>query len=74
MERYVYDPYGSATIYDDDWSEVRTASAEDNTRLYTGRELDAATGLYYYRARWYDTRTGQFTTRVVRIEPSADRL
>jgi RHS repeat-associated protein len=27
---------------------------------YTGRELDAETGLYYYRARYYDAQTGQF--------------
>jgi RHS repeat-associated protein len=63
VERYVYDPYGEVTIYDDDWSETRTASAEENTRLYIGRELDEATELYYYRARWYDTGTGQFTSR-----------
>lgn len=27
---------------------------------YTGRELDADTGLLYYRARWYDPQTGRF--------------
>jgi RHS repeat-associated protein len=27
---------------------------------YTGREWDAETGLYYYRARYYDPRTGRF--------------
>jgi len=63
LERYVYDPYGQVTIYDDDWSDTRSASSYDNTRLYTGRELDPTTGLYYYRARWYDTGTGNFTTR-----------
>jgi RHS repeat-associated protein len=29
---------------------------------YTGRELDSTTGLYYYRARWYDTHTGRFAS------------
>src|SRR5262249_36132370 len=29
---------------------------------YTGREYDAAAELYYYRARWYDAKTGRFTT------------
>jgi RHS repeat-associated protein len=29
---------------------------------YTGREYDAATGLYDYRARYYDPATGRFTT------------
>lgn len=28
--------------------------------LFTGREYDAATGLYYYRARYYDPFTGRF--------------
>lgn len=27
---------------------------------YTGRERDADTGLYYYRARWYDPQQGRF--------------
>ena len=27
---------------------------------YTGRELDPAVGLYFYRARWYDPRAGRF--------------
>ncbi len=27
---------------------------------YTGRELDADTGLMYYRARWYDPQVGRF--------------
>jgi RHS repeat-associated protein len=27
---------------------------------YTGRELDSETGLYYYRARYYDPSTGRF--------------
>lgn len=29
---------------------------------YTGRERDAATGLLYYRARWYDSQQGRFLT------------
>ena len=29
---------------------------------YTGREFDAATGLYYYRARWYDAKVGRFVS------------
>ena len=27
---------------------------------YTGREYDEQTGLYYYRARWYDPSLGRF--------------
>ena len=29
---------------------------------YTGRERDSATGLLYYRARWYDAAQGRFLT------------
>jgi len=28
---------------------------------FTGREFDSATGLYYYRARYYDPKLGRFT-------------
>jgi RHS repeat-associated protein len=28
--------------------------------LYTGREYEGYTGLYYYRARWYDPQLGRF--------------
>ena len=31
-----------------------------NPYRYTGRELDAETGLYYYRARYYDPAVGRF--------------
>ncbi|MFB0537486.1 MAG: RHS repeat-associated core domain-containing protein [Anaerolineae bacterium] len=30
---------------------------------YTGEHWDAATGLLYLRARWYDPATGRFLTR-----------
>ncbi|MDZ7615443.1 MAG: RHS repeat-associated core domain-containing protein, partial [Patescibacteria group bacterium] len=63
VERYVYTPYGEVTIYNADWSATRDASSVDNTHLYTGRDLDGATGLYYYRARWYDAGQGNFLQR-----------
>jgi RHS repeat-associated protein len=34
-----------------------------NPFMYTGRRLDAETGLYYYRARYYDTQLGRFLSR-----------
>jgi RHS repeat-associated protein len=30
---------------------------------YTGREFDQETGLYYYRARYYDAKVGRFITK-----------
>ena len=35
-------------------------SAYTPTFTYTGRQYDADIELYYYRARWYDSKTGQF--------------
>ncbi len=48
---YDYDVYGNIE-----------ASVEGiaNPFTYTGRELDAESGLYYYRARYYDPATGRF--------------
>ena len=48
---YSYDAYG--TIMDQ-------TGTVDQPYTYTGRELDSETGLYYYRARYYDPSTGRF--------------
>ena len=63
VERYHYTPYGEVTIYTDDWSSTRSSSLYANPYLYTGREHDAETGLYYYRARYYHARLGRFLSR-----------
>jgi hypothetical protein len=50
IERYMYDPYGQATVLDADWSEdADGASDVANEILFTGLPLDAATGLYARR-------------------------
>ena len=48
---YSYDAYG--TIVD------QTGTVEQ-PYTYTGREFDSESGLMYYRARYYDPRTGRF--------------
>ena len=48
---YSYDAYG--TIVD------QTGTVDQPYR-YTGREFDAESGLYYYRARYYDPTNGRF--------------
>ncbi len=63
LERYVYSPYGVVTIYDATWTNTRSTSSYANVTLYTGRELDSETGLYYYRNRYYDARLGRFVSR-----------
>jgi RHS repeat-associated protein len=37
--------------------------AEEAHFAYTGREWDADTELFYYRARWYDAKLGQFISQ-----------
>ena len=55
VTEYTYDTYGTPTITQgtDIW----------NTRLYTWREFDSETGLYYNRARYYSPKLGRFISR-----------
>jgi RHS repeat-associated protein len=48
---YTYDSYGNLTA---------SSGSVSNPFQYTGRELDTETGLYYYRARYYDPSAGRF--------------
>jgi RHS repeat-associated protein len=41
---------------------LESGAANDNAFQYTGRENDG-TGLYYYRARYYDPETGRFISQ-----------
>ena len=50
VKNYTYDPYGTTTA---------TGETSSNPFQYTGRENDN-TGLYYYRARYYDPGMGRF--------------
>jgi RHS repeat-associated protein len=69
VERYAYDAYGCPTITDGAGNPVSPNawgtphSVIGNPYLFTGRELDEETGLYYYRARFYDCAKGRFLQR-----------
>jgi len=47
---YTYDSFGKPLL----------GSSITNPFRYTGRELDSETGLYYFRARYYDSGIGRF--------------
>jgi RHS repeat-associated protein len=48
---YAYDAYGNI---------LESPGTVNQPYTYTGRELDQETGLYYYRARYYDAARGRF--------------
>ena len=63
LERYHYTPYGEVKMYNGSWASEHTTSTIANPHLYTGRRLDEETGLYYYRARYYDAPLGRLVNR-----------
>jgi len=62
VEWVTYDVYGAATIRDQAGSTV-SSSAVGSPFLFTGREYDAESDLYHYRARAYSPAAGQFLQR-----------
>ncbi|MEZ5345229.1 MAG: RHS repeat-associated core domain-containing protein [Pyrinomonadaceae bacterium] len=70
MEYFLTDHLGSTNVLADHTGTITSSANYDSfgnptgnltTRYqYTGRELDADIGLYYYRARWYDSEIGRF--------------
>jgi len=61
VERYEYDIYGKVTIKDSQ-DNILVESSVSNPYYFTGRRFDLETGLYYYRARYYDPELGRFLT------------
>ena len=63
-ERYQYDPYGKVTVMNPDFTlKADNQSIIENELTFTGRRLDPATELMYFRARYYDPQTGEFISR-----------
>ena len=52
-DTYDYDAYGNLTA---------SSGSTSNSYLYSGERFDQDLGLYYLRARHYDTRRGRFTS------------
>ena len=53
VESYSYDVFGRPSV----------TSSLGNRFMFTGREYDAETDLYFYRARYYSPRIGRFLQR-----------
>ena len=54
LDQIDYDAFGNVT--------AETNPSYGALIKFTGQQYDATTGLYYERARWYDPRTGTWTT------------
>jgi RHS repeat-associated protein len=50
-QTYAFDSFGK---------QIASSGSLTNPFQYTGREWDSETGLYYYRARYYDPNAGRF--------------
>jgi RHS repeat-associated protein len=53
-QTYTYDSFGNLTA---------SSGSLTNSFRYTAREFDAETGLYFYRARYYDPASGRFISQ-----------
>lgn len=64
LESYEYDAWGNTKVFDASGAEIgNQQSAIGNRYLWQGREYDTSTGLYYFRARWYDPATGRWLSK-----------
>ena len=62
-ELYAYDFRGVPQVLEPATLNALPASPSGNPYLFTGQRYDAETGLYYYKARYYDPSFGVFMSR-----------
>jgi len=60
IEYYDYDAFGGPAIWDANAMEFIESSIIGNPFMFTARRFDDETGLYYYRARYYEPDIGRF--------------
>ncbi|HET9775211.1 MAG TPA: RHS repeat-associated core domain-containing protein, partial [Gemmatimonadaceae bacterium] len=61
-EHVEYFPYGETWIDEQMPRDGGGGSGSPERYLYTGKELDTETGLYYFGARYYDPQTAQWAS------------
>jgi RHS repeat-associated protein len=61
VERYVYTPYGTATVYSPTWTNPAGPTADGP--LYAGYFFDAESALYQVRNRYYEPSLSRFVGR-----------
>lgn len=63
-ERYQYTPFGNQSVLDSDFSADADGKSDvANSVGFTGRSIDAISGLQYFRTRYYHASVGQFVSR-----------
>jgi len=60
LRGYQYDAFGNIPF---SFATGQSGAAPTDDILFTGKDLDPDTGLYYFNARWYDPEQGRFVTR-----------
>jgi RHS repeat-associated protein len=61
VERYAYDPFGAATVFDGSYS-ARSGSSYDWVYLHQGGRLDSVSGLYHFRNRDLSPTLGRWAS------------
>jgi RHS repeat-associated protein len=62
VERYAYTPYGEMVVLDAAGAP-KALQEPLQPYGYTGRRFDSETGLWYFRARYFDSDLGRFISR-----------
>lgn len=63
LERYSYGIFGERTVLGPNGTDLRESSAYVNPYGYTSRRHDQESGLMHFRARYFDSGTGDFVSR-----------